>query len=184
MHLLTTANFKRYRSSSSRLKSTLLHLLNIPVMFVTSVLLLFYAIAMFVYFYGCDPIMNHEIEVPNQIPSYFILKSIGDLAPSWAGISLASTFCFGLVQHSAGLVQVSNSFISDIAEPLGLPKHKFWISDSFIKHFLVALVGSTSIVYAIGLKNIQATNLVIFFVINNAINSPILGLFLLAILNP
>lgn len=148
-------------------------------MLVVSMILLFYAIAMFVYFFGCDPIANHEIVYPNQMPSYFILKALSEQAPSWAGISLASTLCFGIVQHSAGLVHVCNSFVAEIVEPLG-----FKLSNQLVKRALIALIGGSSILYAVALKSIQATNLVIFFVINNAINSPILGLFLLAALNP
>jgi hypothetical protein len=75
--------------------------------------------------------------------------------------------------------------MDEICIPLFWPSSR--LSLKFQKHCVLAITiffGTASIVYSIGFAYVQNTMISLFFLFNNSIHSPLLGLFFLSAFNP
>lgn len=180
-HGIFMPSFKRYTSLNSQIKSRNFILSNIPIMWLINLLFVFGGIFSFTYFYGCDPIGTLQVKNKNQIASYWVLNVLADKLPGLSGIFLASVIAFSIVQHSNGLQLSINLLLNEAIHPIRLniesAKLKFNLP---LASFLAVL----STLYAISFQYVKNSILSLFFLFNNSINSPILGVFLQALFNP
>jgi hypothetical protein len=175
-------NFIRYRSvKNSPLKARLLLVSNIPCMVLVNLLLLIPGgILVYIHFHGCNPMYTRKVVNKNQIGAYWLYLVLNDSAPALCGILFASIVFAAVVQHSQGMSLLTKSIMSEIVAPFA----PSIVQKKFIRSCTLAFLGMISILIAISLDFVKNTMIAVFFLINNSINSPILGLFLLAAFNP
>lgn len=178
MHILIQPNFSKYRSIAGCRKSRYILISHLPVMFLINGLYVFCGIAAFVFYYIDDPISSKRVENKNQIATLWVIESLDLYLPSFGGICLAVLFSSGLQAYSSGIWSCSNTLLDDVLFDLLKKKSKF------LKVLLCSIFGIFSIGLAISFKYAKNTILSLFFYFNNSINSPILGLFFLSVLNP
>ena len=182
-HAIFLPNYTKYRSISTKLKSRLILISHLPVMFSVIGSFVFSGIACFVYFYDCDPIITKEVANKNQIASYWVLKSLGNRLPSLAGLCLASVTFFAMSQYSIGIGSCAKLIINDIINPIKMIKLTDFIG-KIVKIIVCLVIGSLSIILSILYQYSKNSIIALFFLFNNSINSPILGLFILSMFNP
>lgn len=183
---LFISNFMRYRSLESETKSKVLFISNIPLMILVNLLLLVAGgLVCFLYFFGCDPVKNKQILNKNQIGVYWLHLILSKNIPSLSGILFASIVYYSLIQHSLGMALCSKTIIDETLNPYVVDKLK--IAEKHkqkIRKCFCILLGVLSLLIAQGFQYAKNTMLSLFFLFNNSINSPLLGLFLLSIFNP
>lgn len=99
--------------------------------------------------------------------------------PSLSGLIFASIIYYSVVQHSIGMNLCADTIIKEIIQPLFLNVNK-----ATIKLGLNVVLGFGSILYAISFQFVRNTMISLFFIFNNSLNSPILGIYLLSVFNP
>ena len=88
------------------------------------------------------------------------------------------------MQHSSGVCLVANTLFDEIVKPT-LSGITFTDKDvKLIKRLMTLSLGLISILYANGFRMAKNTLLSLLFLFNNSTNAPMLGLFLLSVLNP
>jgi len=80
--------------------------------------------------------------------------------------------------YSIGIWSISNSFLNELMT--NIIKNK----TNIVKNVTCCIFGALSIGFSVLFKYAKNSILSLFFVFSNSLNSPILGLFLLSILNP
>ena len=188
VHSLLLPNFIRYRShiKGSHLKKRFTVISNFPCMvLINALVLLSGGIIMYLFFYGCDPILNKKFENKNQVGLYWLYLILSENAPSFTGILFSSIMCYSLVQHSMGMALCANTIYGEILQPMFL--ERFRLSEhktKIIKICITIFIGKISILYSISFQFVKNTALAMFFMFNNSTNSPILGLYFLSAFNP
>ena len=183
VHAIYMPNFTKYRSISSKIKSKMILISHLPVMLLVNGSFIFSGIACFVYFYNCDPIFTNEVINKNQIATLWILKSLSKQLPSIAGFCLASVIYFSMSQYSIGISLGAKLIINEILNPIKSNK----LSNFKIKIFKIGLslvIGILTFTISIRFQYAKNSIISLFYVINNSINSPTLGLFILSMCNP
>ncbi len=185
-HSLLLPNFMRYRAVKGKTKSRFFIISNFPCMVLTNLLILVPGgIVVYLYFYGCSPLFSQKILNKNQIGTYWMHLVLTQNMPAFCGIVFASILAFSVVQHSSGISLLSSTALGEIFIPLICPDFRF---DTKLKNKCVLVVtlvfGTISVLYSIGFAYVQNTMISLFFVFNNSIHSPILGLFFLSAFNP
>ena len=134
----------------------------------------------FAFFYGCDPHLSAKVVNKNQIGIYWVHMTLSKALPSLSGIVFSCIVYFALIQHSIGMAIISKTLYDELLQKLPL-NHK---SQLKLKNAIPILLGLASIPYSALFQFSKNTMLSLFFVFNNSLNSPILGLFLLSMFNP
>jgi hypothetical protein len=176
-------NFKQYNSKHCRNKSKFVLLADLPFMALVNGLVFGAgSFVCFFFFYGCDPFLSKEITNKNQIGVYWIHSILGKNVPILSGIFLSSLLFYSLVQHSYGMSLCATTLLREV---IGIENNVFTQKFTIIiKRCLITFLSVTSISYSIYFQNVKDTMLSMCFFFNNAINSPLLGLFLVSALNP
>jgi hypothetical protein len=97
----------------------------------------------------------------------------------------ASIMAYSMVQHSLGIALMAKVIVSEVVEPIC-----FTIDDLTrelkirLTQTLTVMFCLLSICFAVSFAFVQNTMISLFFILNNSINSPILGLFFLSAFNP
>ena len=178
-------NFRRYRQVKSREKSRLLFVSNYPWMVLINLLLIFSGgIFVYVFFYGCSPLYAGKIINKNQLGTYWLYMVLSKNLPSLCGILFASILAFSMNQHSHGTVLIAETIYEDIfsvflTQPVQISDYA---RDKIIILFSFC-VGLLAIGYSIAFHYVRNTAISLFFLFNNSINSPLLGLYLLSVFN-
>lgn len=179
-------DFSRYKSIESKKKSKILFLSNIPVMvFLNLILIIAGGFVCFLYFFGCDPLMRKQIKNKNQIGVYWLHLVLSRNLPSFSGILFASIIYYSIIQHSLGMNSCTKSIINETLGPYIIDRFK--IKEKFktlIKKFFLVCMGIMSLLISQAFQYGKKTMLSYFFMFNNLINSPLLGLFLLSMFIP
>ena len=184
MHAIILPNFIKYRSIDTKSKSRFILISHLPVMLFINTIFIFAGIACFVFYHGCDPISTKQIANKNQIATLWLIESLQNKIPSLGGIILSVIISNAISQYSVGISFVTDTLMNQIIfQSLKKVKENEFYS-KLLKIFIATLLGVSSIVYSISLINIKDSLLALFYVFNNSINSPILGLFLLSMFNP
>ncbi|CAF0712364.1 unnamed protein product [Brachionus calyciflorus] len=183
---LFIADFMRYKSIEPKKKSKILFLSNIPVMiFLNFILLLAGGLVCFLYFFGCDPLKRKQIQNKNQIGIYWLHLVLSRNIPSLSGILFASIIYYSVIQHSLGMALCSKTVIDETLNPYLFDRLSVGRNlKNFLKKLIPAILGTLSILMAYAFQFARNTMLSLFFVFNNSINSPLLGLFLVSMFNP
>lgn len=181
-HVFMHPNFGKYRYTIESNRSAQLTLIfNLPFMFVVNFLLVLAGIYSFVYFYDCDPIYSGRVANKNQIASYWLLKSNEKIMPGLGGVCLASVATYGIINHSACLANCKKIILGDIVLKTLNQQKK---SDRAINTVLSIVLSTLSILLASIFQYSKNSIQSLFFLFNNWFNSVILGVLLLAFLNP
>ena len=151
---------------------------HLPIVWLVNSLFVFCGIAVFCFYLNNDPITAKRIHNKNQIAVLWIIESCDIYLPSLAGMCLAGLFANGVQVYSTGVWLCANSFLDDVVGPLVKTKTKF------IQTFLCILFGAMSIGFSNLFQYAKNTVVSLFFVFSNSLNSPLLGLFMLSVLNP
>lgn len=183
---LFVVDFARYNSVDKKNKSKILFLSNKPIIFLLNLMLIIAGgFVCFLYFFGCDPLMRKKINNKNQIGIYWLHLVLSRNLPSLSGIFFASITYYSIVQHSLGMSFCTKSIIDETLGPFLIDRFK--INEKF-KHFVKKIfllsMGILSLLLSQLFQYGKKTMLSYFFMFNNLINSPILGLFLLSMFNP
>lgn len=188
-HSLLLPNFIRYRNIPGKNRSKFLIISNFPFMVLLNLLLLISgSIFCFIYFYGCDPIASQKLVHSNQLGTYWIYNVLSEDVPSFAGIMFACIIAYSIVQHSMGLSLCGHTIFCEIIKPMIFDYYILLKNRDIIEHWtkiiLIVALGILSTCVSIGFQYLKNTMLSLFFVFNNTIHSPILGLFILSVFNP
>lgn len=188
-HSLLLPNFIRYRNIPGKKRSKVLIISNFPFMVLINLILLISgSIFCFIYFLGCDPIASQKLVHSNQLGTYWIYNVLSEHVPSYAGIMFACIIAYSIVQHSMGLSLCGHTIVSEIIEPIFFDSFRLMKNNDTIVHWtkiiLIVTLGILSTCVSIGFQFLKNTMLSLFFVFNNTIHSPILGLFTLSVFNP
>jgi hypothetical protein len=185
LHSLNLSNFIRYRSVDGKFKSKIMLLSNLPIMVIFYLIILFSGgLICYLFFYGCDPFKSGKILSKNQTGVYWLMIILDAYAPSLTGILFASVICYSIVQHSSGICLIGNTLVDEVVRPT-LNGILFTDKDIKLMKLLMTLsLGLIGILYANLFRIAKNTLLSLLFLFNNSTNSPILGLFLLSVLNP
>lgn len=179
-------NYMRYRTISNRTKARIFFISNIPIMIVANLLsFMGGGIFCFVYFYGCDPLKAGHIINKNQVGVYWIQTALNQNIPIVCGVVFSCIIFYSLVQHSNGMAVVSKTLYDEIINVYLLDKLN--IKEKLrkaVSYTLIVFIGILSILLADAFQYAKNTILSLFFAFNNTTNSPILGLFLVSMLNP
>lgn len=182
IHSLFLPNFIRYRHIPGKNRSRFLVISNFPFMLLVNLILVISGgVLCYIYFYGCDPIVTGKLRNKNQIGTYWMYLVLSKNAPSFTGILFASIIGYSIVQHSMGMALLGKIVFREVIKPF------FNFSDiakKYIKYCITLSFGILSTALCIGFRQVKITVLSLFFVFNNSINSPILGLFFLSAFNP
>jgi hypothetical protein len=170
-------SFTKYRSINSNKKSRFILLSHLPIMLIVNSIYVFSGIAVFAFYFNADPISKSRVENKNQIAILWIIESLDMYLPSVAGFCLSAFFSYGVQVYSIGIWSVSNSFLNELMSEI--IKNR----TNLVKYLTCCLFGALSIGFSILFKYAKNSILSLFFVFSNSLNSPILGLFLLSILN-
>lgn len=139
----------------------------------------FSGICAFLFFYGCDPVYSGQLMNKNQVSTKWFIDSITTYIRGLSGISLSCLFSFSIYQLSLSLSACSKTLLNDVL--LNKCGEKYRTKVKKIVYFI--LVGLSS-VFSFLLSYSKGSILSLFFFFNKTFNSPILGLFLLAVINP
>ena len=156
-------------------------------MFIINTIAVFCGIVSYITFSNCDPYLSNTVQNKNQIASFFIIKVLNEKLPSVAGLCLSSLFVQGLMQHSFGISLSAQIFINDIINPISILNTEKSLKQRslvILKHALVIIIGTLSILYSLSFQYVKNSVLSLFFLFNNSINSPLFALFLLSMFNP
>lgn len=148
-------------------------------MLVVNALFWFSGICASLYYYGCDPIYSLPLQNKNQVSTKWFIESLSTYAPSLSGICMSCLFVFSIYQQSMSLSACSKTLVNDVFANKLIEKH----TEKIKKCLYIALAG-LSIAFAVLLSRAKNSILSLFFFFNNTFNSPILGLFLLSVVNP
>ncbi|CAF0789441.1 unnamed protein product [Brachionus calyciflorus] len=189
VHSLLLPNFVRYRNIPCKSKSRNFIISNLPSMIVVyTFLFVSGGILCFIHFYGCDPIFNKQFENKNQVGVHWIYKILSEHVPSYTGILFASLIGYTVVQHSMGMALCGKTLIGEIIKPIVYDLFNFTKNSKKLIEWSniisSVLLGFLSIGLSISFAYVRNTMLSLFFVFNNSINSPIIGLYFLSVFNP
>ncbi len=132
--------------------------------------------------YKCDPLTSpiDKVSNPNQLVGYFVNKHL-NMIPGVAGLFLGSLFCGSLSSVSSSLNSQAAIIWTDFLRMLPYFK-KFNDSKSLNANKLIVLVcGSISTGLSFAIATIGGNLTQISSSLNGALNSPMIGLFLLGI---
>jgi Na+/proline symporter len=185
-HSLLLPNFIRYRSiKGSIVTKRLVAISNFPTMFLFNTIgIICGGICCFLYFYGCNPIYSDQIDNINLIGTYWFFSIFTEKFPVFTGVLFASIMSFSIVQHSLGVALCANTIYGDILEPILFLNVKSPNVVKKIKLLIAVCVSVISIAFSVLFKHLKNSTASLFFLFNNSTNSPIMGLFILSILNP
>jgi hypothetical protein len=97
----------------------------------------------------------------------------------------ASIMAYSMVQHSLGIALMSKVVVSEIVKPIFFTNIDLTCKfKTRMTQILTVLFGLISILFAVSFAYVKNTMISLFFMFNNSINSPILGLFFLSAFNP
>ncbi len=133
--------------------------------------------------YKCDPLTSpiDKVSNPNQLVGYFVNKHL-NMIPGVAGLFLGSLFCGSLSSVSSSLNSQAAIIWTDFLRMLPYFK-KFNDSKSLNANKLIVLIcGSISTGLSFAIATIGGNLTQISSSLNGALNSPMIGLFLLGIL--
>jgi hypothetical protein len=177
----------RYRAiKNNPWKARLLVVSNMPCMVLVNLLILVPGgIFVYIFFYGCNPMYTRKVINKNQIGPYWVYLVLSESMPAFCGIMFASIIAYSVVQHSLGIALLSKTIVSEILTPLFFVKRQI-NTDIKVKliQVLTVFFGLLSILYSVSFAYVKNTMIALFFLFNNSINSPILGLFFLSAFNP
>ena len=143
-------------------------------MWLINTVFVFCGVAVFCFYYDQDPINEHRIQNKNQISILWLIDSLDLYLPSAAGFCLAALFSNGVQVLSVGLWSCASSLFDDV---FVMPKTRP------LQTAACLLFGAASICFAVLFQYAKNSILSLFFVFNNSLNSPLLGLFMLSALN-
>ena len=187
IHSLLLPNFMRYRAiKNAPTKSRFLMISNFPFMIIVNLLILVPGgILMYIYFFGCNPLYSRKIVNKNQLGTYWAYLVLSEHLPGFCGIFFASIITYSVVQHSLGISLLANTIYNEVLVPVLCPNVTF---THYVKNKIVLgltlFFGALSILYSISFAYVKNTMISLFFLFNNSINSPILGLYFLSAFNP
>lgn len=190
MHSLFLPNFLRYKSIKQKIGSLnrgrLFVISSSPLIIALNLLLIIAGgLVVFIQFYGCSPLDAQKVVNKNQIGVYWLYLTLKQVSPLFCGCVFASIIYYSVVQHSMGIALVSNTIFSDIISPIWPSKSKQdQLNRSKMSRTIALILGILSIFYAISFSLVKNTMVSLFFVFNNSIHSPLLGLFILSAFNP
>ncbi len=121
----------------------------------------------------------------NQIGTYWLYLVLSEAMPAFCGIMFASIIAYSVVQHSLGIALLSKTIVGEVLSQLCFTKNQ--IAGNVKVRLIQALTiffGLLSILYSVSFAYVKNTMIALFFLFNNSINSPILGLFFLSAFNP
>jgi Na+/proline symporter len=132
--------------------------------------------------YKCDPLTSpiDKVNNPNQLVGYFVNKHLS-MIPGVAGLFLGSLFCGSLSSVSSSLNSQAAIIWTDFLQMLPYFK-KFNDSKSLKANKIIVLICgsiSTSLSFVIAIVGGNLTQISIS--LNGALNTPMIGLFLLGI---
>jgi hypothetical protein len=156
-------------------------------MFTINMTVLVAGLINFIYFFDCDPVQAEKVQNRNQVTSFWIIDTLTKVVPSLAGICLSAIVTFSVVHYSNGICSCSNSLFDDFLLPSMFNKHLKWCKKSTIdilKIFTNSLFIVGTVGFSILLHNVPNTIFSLFNIFNDSLNSPIAGLFTLAMFNP
>lgn len=167
------------RSLKTKNHSRIILALNIPFMIICNSSFWFSGICAYLFFYGCDPVYTGQLMNKNQVSTKWFIESISTYISGISGISLSCLFAFSIYQQTISLSACSKTLVNDVL----FNKYVERYGEKIKRGLYVALVG-LSIAFSVLLSLAKNSILSLFFFFNNTFNSPILGLFLLSVLNP
>ena len=109
---------------------------------------------------------------------------LGKNIPILGGLLFSSLLFYSLVQHSSGISLCATTIFNEVLTPALHSEEFDKIYKHYIKNVFISFLSILSVFYSIYFHNVRNTMLSMLFFFNNAINSPILGLFLVSVLNP
>jgi hypothetical protein len=143
-------------------------------------------ILVYIYFQGCNPMYTRKVVNKNQMGAYWLYLVLNEYIPTFCGIMFASLVFAAVVQHSHGMAVLAKAVLNEIASPLlaNVRKANSLLQKRAVHLLTIVVLTLLSISLAVSLAYVKSTMIALFFLFNNSINSPILGLFLLAAFNP
>jgi Na+/proline symporter len=142
----------------------------------------FVGLVLYANLYKCDPLTSpiDKVSNPNQLVGYFVNKHL-NMIPGVAGLFLGSLFCGSLSSVSSSLNSQAAIIWTDFLRMLPYFK-KFNDSKSLNANKLIVLLcGSISTGLSFAIATIGGNLTQISSSLNGALNSPMIGLFLLGI---
>ena len=139
----------------------------------------FSGICAFLFFYGCDPVYSGQLMNKNQVSTKWFIDSITTYVCGLSGISLSCLFSFSIYQLSLSLSACSKTLQNDVLLNKCVEKY-----GTKVKKILYFLIIGLSSAFSFLLSYSKSSILSLFFFFNKTFNSPILGLFLLSVINP
>ncbi|KAJ8687394.1 hypothetical protein QAD02_023188 [Eretmocerus hayati] len=157
--------------------------LNWPILTSLSIATCTSGIAMYSYYYACDPLKQGRIKKPDELMPLFIMDTLSHL-PGVPGLFVAGIFSAGLSTISAGLNSLSAVSIEDYIKPFYKRVFDRELTES------KSLLLSKILVFAFGLACIGLAFLAGFFggvlqtslTIFGVVGGPLLGIFTLGML--
>jgi hypothetical protein len=132
---------------------------------------------------GSEALLNK-----NQIGINWIHTVISKNMPLLSGLLFSSILYYSIVQHSLGINLCAKTILQEAILPfINLARVKIKLTDvrkEYMQNCLLTILCCLSISFSILFQYARNTMLSLFFLFNNSINSPILGLFLLSAFNP
>lgn len=177
-------NYMRYRSIRPKASSRALFVSTLPLtVLVNAILILAGSLFCFVHFYGCDPHKAAMVANKNQIGIYWLHSILSAHLPNISGVIFACIVYHAIVQHSLGISLIAQTLNEEVLFR-DEDTDTATITRKLLGRVTPVLVGAASIPYSAVFQYSRNTMLSLFFVFNNSLNSPILGLFLLSMFNP
>lgn len=176
-------NYLRYRSIKSKTKSRLLFISSLPLTILFNfTLIVAGGLFCFVFFYTCDvnSATASKVANKNQLGIYWVHSILSTQLPTISGIVFACIVYHAIVQHSVGISLIAQLLSEEISAKIDATSNKRLVIEKFIGLFIALC----SIPYSGLFQHSRNTMLSLFFIFNNSLNSPILGLFLLSMFNP
>ena len=183
-------NYVRTKSTDTKAKARLLFVSKIPLTIIfNAILVVAGALFCFIYFYAdCDPLHSRRMHNKNQVGVLWLHSVLAERAhvPALSGVVFASIVYFALIQHSISMSTIGRMLFDEIFDPFLFSRCRR-LRCGFRQKFrkcIPIVIGLASIPFAALFRYSKNTMLSLFFVFNNSMNSPILGLFLLSMFNP
>ncbi|XP_058802925.1 putative sodium-dependent multivitamin transporter [Phymastichus coffea] len=158
-------------------------LLNLPFLCGLSLLTCFSGLAIYSYYYDCDPLLAGRIDTPDMLMPRYVMDSLSHL-PGVAGLFVAGILSASLSTMSAGLNSLAVITLEDYAKPAFLSCAGRPLSETrslALGKLLTLLYGLACLALAFGAKllgGVLQASLTIF----GAVGGPLLGVFTLGML--
>ncbi|RMZ97979.1 sodium-coupled monocarboxylate transporter 1-like [Brachionus plicatilis] len=171
-------SLQRFQATRTKKLAQRALLLNVPGVFIMLSLCCFAGLILYANFAGCDPLASQQIDNPNQLVGYFVITSFRNVQGA-AGFFLSCVFSSSLSSASSCLNSISSVLWEDYFKPFSYFKNLSESKKLTTTKMLVVASGTVSTLFAFMISSFGSNLSQVSGSLNGALNSPILGLFVL-----